>query len=64
MPIPKLKITENQNYSDIDFSQLSKDLTISIDKIYDKPPICIEIVQNAERFRFGTLGNFEKEEGS
>lgn len=58
MPIPKLKIIENQNYSDIDYSQLSKDLSISIDNHYDKPPICIEIIQHGERFRFGTLGNF------
>jgi hypothetical protein len=58
MPIPKLKITENQNYSDIDYSQLSSDLSIYVDKHYDKPPTCIEIWQHGEKHRFGTLGNF------
>lgn len=58
MPIPKLKIIENQNYSEIDYNQLSKDLSISIDHKYDKPPICLEMIQFGEHFRFGTLGNF------
>lgn len=58
MPIPKLKIIENSNYSEIDFKALSKDLSVSIDSNYDKPPICLEMAQRGQRFRFGTLGNF------
>lgn len=57
MPIQKLKIIENENYTDVDYSKLLQDLRISIDDKYDKPPICLEVVQFGERFRFGTLGN-------
>jgi hypothetical protein len=58
MPIQKLKITENHNYNETDYNQLSKDLFINIDKHYNKPPTCIEIKQKGELFRFGTFGNF------
>lgn len=58
MPIPRLKVTGSSNYLDVDYEQLSKDLTINTDKYYEKPPICIEIAQCGKRFRFGTYQNF------
>ena len=57
MPIPKLNITESNSVS-IDYSQLKDELFINIDNEYKKPPICIEICQNGNKYRFGTFGNF------
>lgn len=57
MPIPRLKIPEKNNYSDIDYSELVNKLSINIEHEYHHPPIVINIIQNNERFRFGTLGN-------
>ena len=58
MPIQRLKKTENSNYIDIDYDKLSNDLYINTDNEIEKPPICIQIIQNGEKYRFGTYGNF------
>lgn len=57
MPIARLKATET-NYTEIDYSKLVVDLCINTDNEYAKPPICIEISQRGEKYRFGTFGNF------
>jgi hypothetical protein len=58
MPIQRLKKTDSNNYLDIDYNELSNELSINTDERVEKPPICMQIRQGAELFRFGTFGNF------